>query len=96
VEIQAPQTVKQKQTVAVNIAVVDEAGNTIDAVVPLDVQIRDADGQKAEFSGYYGAAGGKLQLNLDIAPNDARGMWQVAVTELAAGATSYAYFRVIE
>ena len=60
------------------------------------VEIADPDGRIAEFSGYYGATGGKLQIRLDIAPNDAPGIWQVAVTELASGATSHGYFRVVE
>ncbi len=96
VQVTAPETVKRKANIAVSVAVVDESGKAIDAVVPVDVQIRDADGQTAEFSGYYGAVDGKLRLNLDIAPNDAPGIWQVAVSELASGTIGYAYFRVVE
>lgn len=62
-----------------------EGGAAIDAVVPVEVQVRDPDGQSAEGSGFYGAESGRLALALDIAPNDAVGTWAVEVTELASG-----------
>jgi hypothetical protein len=81
-----------KLTLAVTVA--DEAGQAVDAVVPVHVEIQDAASQVAEFSGYYGAADGKMQIELDIAPNDVPGVWSVRATELASGRDAVGYFRV--
>jgi hypothetical protein len=81
-----------KLTLAVTVA--DEAGQAVDAVVPVHVEIQDAASQVAEFSGYYGAADGNMQIELDIAPNDVPGVWSVRATELASGRDAVSYFRV--
>lgn len=59
----------------------DSAGKPLQAVVPLEVSIRDPQNRLAEKSGFYGAANGKLSLTLEIAPNDLPGKWQVEVRE---------------
>lgn len=73
------------KAVPVKIVLNDNAGKALNAVVPLKVTIRDAGGHIAEKSGYYGAARGLLNLNLDIAPNDVKGKWQIEVTESLTG-----------
>jgi hypothetical protein len=85
VEISAPATAALGDQAKCLMRVVDAAGQPVDAVIPLQVTVRDADGATAEFSGYYGAAGGKLELTLDVAPNDVAGNWQIEVRELASG-----------
>lgn len=77
-----------------NVTVSDVDGQPVDAMVPLHVQVMDPEGQAAEFSGYYGADDGRLQLTLDIAPNDRPGIWTVKATELAAGTSDELYVRV--
>ena len=72
----------------------DKQGKPIEAVIPLHVDVLDPDGRSAEFSGYYGAAGGKLELNLDIATNDRPGIWEVRVHDLASGQSRTAFVRV--
>lgn len=74
--------------------VLDDAGQVVDAVVPLRVDILDADGRLAEYSGYYGAAAGTLDLGLDVAVNDRPGVWEVRVTELASGLQTSKFVRV--
>jgi hypothetical protein len=48
----------------------------------------------AEFSGYYGAKDGQLDVPIDIAANDAPGVWKIRARELASGLESTAYIRV--
>ena len=48
-------------------------------------EVRDAEGRLAEFSGYYAAVDGRLELPLDIAANDPPGTWQISARELASG-----------
>jgi len=96
VSVQAPETVKCGDTVAIAIAVTDAAGAPVDAVVPMEVTIRDPDGRPAEFSGYYGARDGKLSIEAVIATNDVLGMWSIEVRELASGLLKHAYFRMTQ
>ncbi|NOY79713.1 MAG: hypothetical protein GXP31_01780 [Kiritimatiellaeota bacterium] len=71
------------QSIAVQ--VVDDRGKPVAAVVPVLLEIEDPAGRPAEFSGYYGAAGGAFRVKLNIAPNDRTGEWKVRATELASG-----------
>jgi len=56
----------------------------------------DPDGKPAEFSGYHGAKDGQLQIRLDVARNDTRGLWRIHAQELASGCAADAYVRVSE
>ena len=94
VRVEAPEAVDRGAKLRLVVDVLDAEGKLIEAVVPLEVSVRDPEGRPAEFSGYYGAAGGKAEIFLDIAPNDRRGMWRVEVRELASGHTAAANFRV--
>lgn len=91
----APQA-KPGDSVDVQVAVANLQGERVDAVVPLRIDIFDPAGRPAEFSGYYGAAGGRFQLTIDLAPNDRHGVWEVRVQELATGISARTAFRVGE
>jgi hypothetical protein len=95
VKIEAPPAAKRGESVACRISVVDDDGHPLAAVVPVKVEIRDPAGCDAEWSGYYGAKDGRMELKLDIAPSDRVGLWQIRVRELASGRESSAYFRVV-
>jgi hypothetical protein len=92
--VAAPEQAPRGTRADCRIEVVDSRGKPVDAVIPVEVEVRDSEGRLAEFSGYYGAAGGKLAIALDIAPNDARGMWQIRARELASGRSAERCFRV--
>jgi hypothetical protein len=63
----------------------DQAGQPLQAVVPMQVTLLDPRNREAEGSGYYGAANGQLQILFDLAPNDLPGRWRVEVTERITG-----------
>ena len=92
--IQAPEQVERGGRASCSIRVVDLEGKTLDAVVPVEVDVRDAEGRQAEFSGFYAAVDGKVEIALDVAPNDPPGIWQITARELASGQSSVAYLRV--
>lgn len=84
VTIAAKRKTRRGRRLKAKIAVLDNLGKPIRAVVPLEVTILDPEGKPAEFSGWYGAKDGKLTLTLDMASNDLTGQWMVEVEELAS------------
>ncbi len=93
-QINSAPTAARGQKLPVTIQLNDNTGQPLQAVVPLEVTIRDPQGRVAEQSGYYGAADGKLILTLDIAANDVIGPWQIEVVERLRGQKSTQNFRV--
>lgn len=93
-KLDAPQTVARGDKAAVTIQVADQAGKAIAAVLPVKVEITDSSGRVAEFSGNHAASGGQLTIPLEIARNDAPGVWQIHARELASGKESTTYTRV--
>ena len=85
VGLAAPRQARRGGTVDLTVSVLDGAGAPIAAVVPVLVDIRDAQQRPAEFSGYYGAKDGKVGLRLNLAANDAPGTWTITAKELASG-----------
>ncbi|HND56701.1 MAG TPA: hypothetical protein PLV92_29990, partial [Pirellulaceae bacterium] len=92
--IESPSAVSLGQSLACQVAVTDVSQAPINAVIPVRVDVTDPHGRPAEFSGYYGAADGKLSLKLDIAINDTPGVWTIRVHELASGRSATRYVRV--
>ncbi len=94
VAIAAGNAVERGASLACRISVVGDDRKPIAAVVPIHVDIVDPAGCASEWSGYYGAKDGLLDLTLDLAKNDRVGLWQIRAKELASGRESIAYFRV--
>ncbi|MCS7254365.1 MAG: LamG domain-containing protein [Armatimonadota bacterium] len=84
VRIVAPRRAKRGESIDVKLTVVDAQGRPIDAIVPIRVDIADAKGNAAEFSGFYGAKDGALSLTIDLAQNDAQGIWVLRAQELCS------------
>ena len=82
-KVEVPETAKVGNAAKVGVQLVDTKQSPVAAVVPVQVLVHDANGKPAEGSGFYGAKDGKLSINLDIAPNDDPGIWQISVRELA-------------
>jgi len=94
VQIEAPSTVERGDQVRCAIAVLDAKGRSLDAIIPLRVDVRDPEGRLAEFSGYHAAADGKVEISLDIARNDPFGIWEIRACELASKREAKHYVRV--
>jgi hypothetical protein len=94
VHVKAPDQASAGDSITCDISVTDDAGKAIDAVIPLQVKITDANGNPAEFSGYYGAKDGKVEINLDVPTNAAAGQWKIQATELASGLNGEAGLQV--
>jgi hypothetical protein len=84
-QITGPARAQRGQSISYNLRLGAAGRRAINAVVPVTVRIRDAQGREAERSGHYGAVNGQLSLNLDIAPNDDAGRWSIEATEGLGG-----------
>jgi len=93
-KLDAPDSAKpgHSATLAVTLTTTQEA--PLNAVVPVEVRVRDANGRPAEGSGHYATEGGRLSVTLDIAPNEDPGSWEIRVRELASGMESASWMRV--
>jgi hypothetical protein len=94
VRIDAAEQCSPGRPCPIRIAVTGPDRQPIDAVIPVRIEIRDPHGRPAEFSGYYGAAAGRLELSLDVATNDTVGVWTIKVQELASGLSATHYVRI--
>lgn len=94
VRITAPRQAEPGQSIIVAAEVLADNGERIDAIVPMRVDILDPDGHPAEFSGFYGAEDGGMEITVDLAPNDVPGVWHIRAQELASGKTANAYVTV--
>jgi len=84
-KVDVPQQARRGDRVSITLQVLADNGRPVAAIVPLQVAVTDSQGRLAEGSGYYGARDGVLTIELDLAPNDATGTWQVRARELASG-----------
>ena len=94
VQIQAPAEAVRGEGLPVVVTVVDDAGAPVNAVIPLELVIRDPDGRRAEFSGFYGARDGQASITLTLAPNDTPGVWTIEARELASGIVTRHYVQL--
>lgn len=94
VTVTAPASSKPGERVSLEVSVNDPAGSPLPAVIPLRLEIRDANGRLAEGSGYHAAENGRLSLALDLAPNEDPGTWEITVRELASRKSAMAAMRV--
>ena len=94
IKLDAPETAKAGNPVKLMIEVQDTKSQAAKAVLPVRVQVRDANGKAVEGTGWYGAKDGKLVVTLDVAANDDPGVWQVDVQELATRMEVTKFIRV--
>ena len=92
--VAVPESVVRGASAKCSLTVVGADGTPISAVVPMRVDIADPAGRLAEFSGYYGARDGRIDLGLDIATNDSTGVWTLHARDLASGLEATRFFRV--
>ena len=83
--LKLPAKVSRSQDLPMTVTISDRWGRLADAAIPIEVRITDADGKPGEFSGYYTAKHGKLDLTLQPAANDTPGAWSITATNLATG-----------
>jgi hypothetical protein len=94
VTVAVPGSAKPGTRVALDVSVSDSDGKPLPAVIPVRIEIRDANGRLAEGSGPHAVENGRLRLGLDLAPNEDPGTWEITVRELASRKSAMAAMRV--
>jgi hypothetical protein len=92
--VNGPDRAKAGSRALFKVAIHGASHRPVAAIIPVEVAIHDANGRLSEGSGYYGAKDGRLELPLDVAPNEDPGIWEIKVRELASRTTATAYLRV--
>ena len=93
-KLDVPESATAGQKAAVKLEITSTADSPLKAVIPVKVEIRDANGVLTEGSGFHAAENGLLDLMLDLAPNDDPGTWEVRVKELASGMEAVRWMRL--
>lgn len=94
IALDVPPTATCGNKVSVKATITTTQEKPMKAIVPVRVDIRDANGKPAEGSGWYAAENGLFSLDLNIATNDDPGTWEIKVRELASGMESVKWMRV--
>lgn len=94
IKLDAPETATVGNEVKVTVSITTTQDTPTKAVVPVRVTIRDANGKSAEGSGFYAAENGTVELDLNLAPNEDPGTWEIRVKELASGMEAVKWMRV--
>ncbi len=76
---------KRGESFPVRFLLADEAGDPLPGVIPLHLEIRNAQGEAAEGSGWYGVTEGVLRVTLEPASNDLPGEWSLIATHGLTG-----------
>jgi hypothetical protein len=94
VNLECPETAAPGNAAAAKVTVTTTQDAPLKAVIPLSIEVRDASGKTTEGTGFYAAENGICTLDLDVAPNEDPGTWEIRVHELASGMEAVRYMRV--
>lgn len=93
-ELEAPTSAKRGNSIKLDLRVTTTNGVSVNAVIPIHLQIKDAHGTLAEGSGHYATDKGQLIVTLDLPSNEDPGTWEIQATELASRMTTTRYLKV--
>jgi|UniRef100_UPI003785315C hypothetical protein len=94
IQLDVPENATLNNTAKVSARITTTQEAPTKAVIPVRVEIRDANGSAAEGSGFYAAENGIVELSLNLAPNEDPGTWEIRVKELASGMEAVRWMRV--
>jgi len=94
IQLDVPENATLNNTAKINARITTTQDAPTKAVIPVRVDIRDANGKSAEGSGFYAAENGIVELSLNLAPNEDPGTWEIRVKELASGMQAVKWMRV--
>ena len=94
IQLDVPENATLSNTAKVSARITTTQEAPTKAVIPVRVDIRNANGSAAEGSGFHAAENGIIELSLNLAPNEDPGTWEIRVKELASGMEAVKWMRV--
>lgn len=94
IDLSVPENATLNNTAKLSARLTTTQEGPVKAVIPMRLDIRDANGNLAEGSGYYAAENGILETEINLAPNDDPGTWEVRIKELASGMEAVKWMKV--
>lgn len=94
IELSVPDNATLNNTAKLSARITTTQEGPVKAVIPVRLDIRDANGNLAEGSGYHAAENGILEAEINLAPNDDPGTWEVRIKELASGMEAVKWMKV--
>jgi hypothetical protein len=94
IQLDVPENATLSNTAKVSARITTTQEAPTKAIIPVRVDIRNANGSAAEGSGFYAAENGIIELSLNLAPNEDPGTWEIRVKELASGMEAVKWMRV--
>ncbi|WP_461784011.1 LamG domain-containing protein [Prosthecobacter sp.] len=94
IQLDVPENATLSNTAKISARITTTQEAPTKAVIPVRVDIRNANGSAAEGSGFYAAENGIIELSLNLAPNEDPGTWEIRVKELASGMEAVKWMRV--
>jgi hypothetical protein len=88
VAIVPPETATRGSETKISVAITDNAGKLLPGLQPMRVDITDPAGSPTEYTGYYCAENGTLEIPFRPASNDKTGTWKIRVEDLTTGLTA--------
>lgn len=92
--LDVPATATCGNVARITASITTTEGAAVSGIIPLSVEIQDANGVRTEGSGFYAAEKGTFTLPLDLASNEDPGTWQIRVRDLASGMESVKWMKV--
>lgn len=93
-ELDVPESASFGNVAKVSARITSTQDTPTKAVIPVRVDVRDATGKLSEGSGFYAAENGIVTIELNLAPNEDPGTWEIRVKELASGMETVKWMRV--
>lgn len=87
-ETSALPSVTQGAKSAISVAITDAARKPLPGLQPVRVEVTDPKANPTEYTGFYCADNGRLQVPFHPAANDKTGKWKIQIEDLTAGIVS--------
>ena len=94
ISLQMPAKISAGKESSLKIEITGKDGTTLKSLLPVQVKINDPEGSETEYSDYYAAEDGELNISLVPAVNDIPGEWELEIRELSSGISRKSSFAV--
>ncbi len=90
--VETPKRCLRGNPLSIQVTVGGENNEIVSALLPARISVKDPQGNESEYSDYYAAKDGRLDVSFTPAMNDSLGKWKIEAKELSSGKSSKEYF----